>query len=67
LLKALYGPFAQCRFCPTGGITTGNAHAYLSLPNVVCVGGGWLAPADAIAAGDWARVTDLARAASALV
>lgn len=66
LLKALYGPFAQCRFCPTGGITTGNARAYLSLPNVVCVGGGWLAPADAIAAGDWARITDLARTASAL-
>jgi 2-dehydro-3-deoxyphosphogluconate aldolase/(4S)-4-hydroxy-2-oxoglutarate aldolase len=65
-LKALHGPFAQCRFCPTGGITTTNAAAYLSLPNVVCVGGGWLAPADAIAAGDWARITELARAASAL-
>jgi 2-dehydro-3-deoxyphosphogluconate aldolase/(4S)-4-hydroxy-2-oxoglutarate aldolase len=66
MLKALHGPFADCRFCPTGGITADNAGAYLALPNVVCVGGGWLAPMDAIAGGDWALITGLARAASAL-
>ena len=66
VLKALRGPFADCRFCPTGGITAANAGAYLSLPNVACVGGGWLAPPEAIAAGDWARITELARAASLL-
>ena len=66
VLKALQGPFAQCRFCPTGGITPANASAYLALPNVLCVGGGWLAPVETIAARDWARITELARAASAL-
>jgi 2-dehydro-3-deoxyphosphogluconate aldolase / (4S)-4-hydroxy-2-oxoglutarate aldolase len=64
MLRALQGPFAACRFCPTGGITAAKAAAYLKLPNVLCVGGGWLAPADAIAAGDWGRITELARAAS---
>jgi 2-dehydro-3-deoxyphosphogluconate aldolase/(4S)-4-hydroxy-2-oxoglutarate aldolase len=66
VLKALHGPFAHCRFCPTGGITPANASVYLALPGVLCVGGGWLAPADAIDAGDWSRITDLARAASEL-
>ncbi len=66
VLKALQGPFAQCRFCPTGGITPVNAGAYLALPNVLCVGGGWLAPLEAITAGDWGRITDLARAANRL-
>ena len=65
-LKALYGPFADIRFCPTGGITAKSAPDYLALPNVVCVGGGWVAPADAVEAGDWDRITALARAASAL-
>jgi 2-dehydro-3-deoxyphosphogluconate aldolase/(4S)-4-hydroxy-2-oxoglutarate aldolase len=65
-LKALYGPFADIRFCPTGGITAKSAPDYLALPNVICVGGGWVAPADAVAAGDWGRITELARAASAL-
>jgi 2-dehydro-3-deoxyphosphogluconate aldolase/(4S)-4-hydroxy-2-oxoglutarate aldolase len=65
-LKALYGPFADVRFCPTGGITAASAPTYLALPNVACVGGGWIAPADAVAAGDWARITELARAARAL-
>lgn len=65
-VKAFGGPFAQVRFCPTGGITPANAPSYLSLGNVACVGGSWLAPADALAAGDWARVTDLARAAATL-
>ena len=63
-LKALSGPFADIRFCPTGGITAKTAPDYLALPNVICVGGGWVAPTDAIASGDWARITELARAAS---
>ena len=66
LLRALAGPFPELRFCPTGGIDAGNAAAYLALPNVVCVGGSWLAPADAVAAGDWRRIENLARAARAL-
>ena len=65
-LKALYGPLAQCRFCPTGGVTAASAPAWLALPNVLCVGGAWVAPADAVAAGDWAVITALARAAAAL-
>lgn len=66
MLKAFYGPFANVRFCPTGGITLDSAPEFLKLPNVACVGGTWLAPRDAVAAGDWGRVTDLARAAAAL-
>jgi 2-dehydro-3-deoxyphosphogluconate aldolase/(4S)-4-hydroxy-2-oxoglutarate aldolase len=66
MLKSLHGPFPGCRFCPTGGITADNAAGYLALPNVVCVGGGWLAPTDIVASGHWARITGLARAASAL-
>ncbi len=66
LLKALAGPLPELRFCPMGGIDAGNAAAYLALSNVLCVGGSWLAPSDAIAAGDWRRITALARAASEL-
>lgn len=65
-VKAFFGPFADIRFCPTGGITPQNTSSYLTLPNVVCVGGSWLAPADAVKAGDWSRIEALARAASAL-
>jgi len=65
-LKALYGPFAQCRFCPTGGVSAATAPTWLDLPNVLCVGGAWVAPATAIAARDWATITALARAAAAL-
>jgi len=66
LLKALYGPFADVRFCPTGGITAESAPAYLALPNVLCVGGSWLTPPSLIARGDWDVITTLARAASGL-
>jgi 2-dehydro-3-deoxyphosphogluconate aldolase/(4S)-4-hydroxy-2-oxoglutarate aldolase len=52
------------KFCPTGGVTPGNAAEFLSLPNVACVGGSWLVPADALAQGDWARIEALAREAS---
>ena len=60
MLKAWSGPFFDVKFCPTGGITLQNASDFLGLPNVVCVGGSWLVPADAVAQGDWARVTQLA-------
>lgn len=65
-LKALSAPLPQIRFCPTGGVSAKNAADYLALPNVICVGGSWVAPAEALAAGDWDRVTELARAATAL-
>ncbi|MFF7638746.1 bifunctional 4-hydroxy-2-oxoglutarate aldolase/2-dehydro-3-deoxy-phosphogluconate aldolase [Streptomyces canus] len=65
-LKSLSGPLPQARFCPTGGIGAGNAPEYLALPNVGCVGGTWMLPADAVAARDWGRVEGLAREASRL-
>src|SRR5580698_9407063 len=65
-LKALAGPFPRARFCPTGGVNAANAADYLALANVVCVGGSWLAPREMIAAGDFARIEALARAAAAL-
>lgn len=65
-LKSLAGPLPQARFCPTGGIGPDCAPDYLALSNVGCVGGSWMLPADAVAARDWRRVEDLARAASAL-
>ena len=66
MLKAWGGPFIDVRFCPTGGVTQANAAEFLALPNVACVGGSWLIPADALAAGDWARITALARDAGTL-
>ncbi|MFF3331171.1 bifunctional 4-hydroxy-2-oxoglutarate aldolase/2-dehydro-3-deoxy-phosphogluconate aldolase [Streptomyces sp. NPDC002888] len=65
-LRSLAGPLPQARFCPTGGVGPDNAAEYLALPNVACVGGTWMLPADAVAARDWARVESLARAASRL-
>jgi 2-dehydro-3-deoxyphosphogluconate aldolase/(4S)-4-hydroxy-2-oxoglutarate aldolase len=66
MLKALAGPFPDVAFCPTGGITPETAPQFLALPNVKVCGGSWLTPADAIAAGDWGRVTALAQAAGRL-
>lgn len=66
MLKALAGPFADVMFCPTGGITAETAPQFLALPNVKVCGGSWLTPAEAVAARDWARITQLAREASAL-
>ncbi|MDF2466136.1 MAG: eda [Ramlibacter sp.] len=66
MLKAWQGPFGEVKFCPTGGITPANAAEFLSLSNVLCVGGSWLTPADAVAQGDWALITQLAREAVAL-
>ncbi len=65
MLKAFAGPFPQARFCPTGGITQDSVRSYLDLPNVLCTGGSWLSPAEAIAARDWNRVAALASRAAA--
>lgn len=65
-LKALSSPLAGTLFCPTGSISLKNARDYLSLPNVICVGGSWVAPKELIAAGDWAGITKLAAEAAAL-
>lgn len=66
MLKAWQGPFGDVRFCPTGGISLANAPDFLALSNVACVGGSWIVPTDAIQAGDWARITQLAREATQL-
>ena len=66
MLKAWGGPFGDVVFCPTGGVTAGNARELLALSNVLCVGGSWLTPAEAVAQGDWARIPALAREAVAL-
>ncbi|MFE6482514.1 bifunctional 4-hydroxy-2-oxoglutarate aldolase/2-dehydro-3-deoxy-phosphogluconate aldolase [Streptomyces sp. NPDC057757] len=65
-LRSLAGPLPQARFCPTGGIGLDSAPEYLALPNVGCVGGSWMLPADAVAARDWGRIESLAREAAAL-
>jgi 2-dehydro-3-deoxyphosphogluconate aldolase / (4S)-4-hydroxy-2-oxoglutarate aldolase len=65
-LQALAAPLPAARFCPTGGIDAERAPEYLALPNVLCVGGSWVAPRDAVVARDWPRITGLARAAAAL-
>lgn len=63
-LKLLAGPLPKALFCPTGGIGPERVDDYLALPNVVCVGGSWVAPKDAVAAKDWARITENARRAA---
>ena len=64
-LKSIHGPFADIRFCPTGGINEKNFLEYLALPNVKCVGGSWIVPDDAVASKDWDRITQLCQAAVA--
>jgi 2-dehydro-3-deoxyphosphogluconate aldolase/(4S)-4-hydroxy-2-oxoglutarate aldolase len=66
MLNAIAGPLPDVVFCPTGGISAETAAQFLACANVACVGGSWLTPKDALLAGDWARITALARAASAL-
>jgi 2-dehydro-3-deoxyphosphogluconate aldolase/(4S)-4-hydroxy-2-oxoglutarate aldolase len=66
MLNAIAGPLPDVIFCPTGGISPETAPAFLACDNVACVGGSWLTPRDAVKAGDWARITALAAAASAL-
>jgi 2-dehydro-3-deoxyphosphogluconate aldolase/(4S)-4-hydroxy-2-oxoglutarate aldolase len=65
-LSSIASPVPAARFCPTGGITLASAPGYLSLPNVGCVGGSWLTPRDAVAAGEWGRIERLAAEAAAL-
>lgn len=65
MLNAFAGPFPQARFCPTGGITQESVKSYLQLRNVLCAGGSWLSPADAVAARDWKRIEALAARAAA--
>ena len=66
MLKALAGPFADIRFCPTGGVSVANAADFLALPNVICVGGSWLAPKTLIDNKDWSAITALAQATQGL-
>ncbi|MDP2247465.1 MAG: bifunctional 4-hydroxy-2-oxoglutarate aldolase/2-dehydro-3-deoxy-phosphogluconate aldolase [Nitrosomonadales bacterium] len=66
LLKGFAGPFGDVKFCPTGGVTVDSASQFLALPNVVVCGGTWLTPADAVAAKDWKKITQLAKEASAI-
>ncbi len=66
MLKALSGPFADVKFCPTGGISVQTAPDFLALPNVPVCGGSWLTPKEALESGDWQRITQLAQEASAL-
>ncbi|MHB1109522.1 MAG: bifunctional 4-hydroxy-2-oxoglutarate aldolase/2-dehydro-3-deoxy-phosphogluconate aldolase [Devosia sp.] len=66
VLKAFASPLADITFCPTGGIDLDKARSYLDLPNVICVGGSWIMPADAIAARDFGRIETLAREAAGL-
>ena len=66
MLKAWSGPFFDVKFCPTGGVTLQNAPEFLALPNVVCVGGSWIVPADAMAKGEWDNITQLAKDTQAL-
>lgn len=65
-LKSLSSPFGGVKFCPTGGVSATNAADYLALPNVLCVGGSWVAPKQAMAAGDWDMITALAKEAAGL-
>jgi len=67
MLKALSGPLGDVQFCPTGGVTPENMTAFLKQAHVAMVGGSWLTPADAVAAQDWQRITDLAQQALARV
>jgi 2-dehydro-3-deoxyphosphogluconate aldolase/(4S)-4-hydroxy-2-oxoglutarate aldolase len=66
MLKALGAPIPDVQFCPTGGVSPENLKDFLKLPNVAMAGGSWLTPADALAAGDWVRITKLAQEATAL-
>jgi 2-dehydro-3-deoxyphosphogluconate aldolase/(4S)-4-hydroxy-2-oxoglutarate aldolase len=64
MLKALYGPLPDVSFCPTGGIGADNFGEFLRLPNVACVGGSWVCPADAVQQQDWDRIRNLAQEAN---
>ncbi|TGG93421.1 bifunctional 4-hydroxy-2-oxoglutarate aldolase/2-dehydro-3-deoxy-phosphogluconate aldolase [Natronospirillum operosum] len=63
-LKAFYGPLPELQFCPTGGVSADNFKDYLALPNVICVGGSWVVPKNALKNRDWNHITELARQAT---
>ena len=65
-LKAIGAPLPQISFCPTGGVSPENAQSYLSLPNVICAGGSWVAPAQMVEKEDWSGIQALAQAARQL-
>ncbi|KEO59045.1 bifunctional 4-hydroxy-2-oxoglutarate aldolase/2-dehydro-3-deoxy-phosphogluconate aldolase [Thioclava indica] len=65
-IKAIGAPIPQVSFCPTGGVSLKNANDYLSLPNVLCAGGSWVAPDTLVQSGDWAGIEALAAEAAAL-
>jgi 2-dehydro-3-deoxyphosphogluconate aldolase/(4S)-4-hydroxy-2-oxoglutarate aldolase len=65
-LKSLASPLPDARFCPTGGVTPENAASYLALPNVICVGGSWVAPPDLVKRRDWEAIEELATDAAKL-
>jgi 2-dehydro-3-deoxyphosphogluconate aldolase/(4S)-4-hydroxy-2-oxoglutarate aldolase len=67
VLSAFKGPFPNIKFCPTGGVNPQNAKDYLQLENVLCVGGSWLTPNNAVSNGDWSAIQDLAVATATLV
>lgn len=67
MLKALHGPFPNLKFCPTGGVNPGNMVDYLSLPNVICVGGSWMAPGDLVKEERWGEITSLSADATGLL
>jgi len=64
MLKALSGPLPQVKFCPTGGVSLNNLADYLALPNIITVGGSWIAPKDAVKEGNWGKITQLAQEAT---
>jgi 2-dehydro-3-deoxyphosphogluconate aldolase/(4S)-4-hydroxy-2-oxoglutarate aldolase len=66
-LRAMIAPFPHARFCPTGGTSEADQEAWFALPNVIAVGGQWLAPPEEIRAGEWARITQRAREAKARI
>lgn len=65
MLNCFGGPFPEARFCPTGGISQATVKSYLDLPNVLCAGGSWLTPADAVSRKDWSVIESLASKAAA--
>ena len=67
MLKSLSSPIADVRFCPTGGVSTANVQDYLQQPNVICVGGSWLAPKDLVAEKNWAAITKIVQKSMAAV
>jgi 2-dehydro-3-deoxyphosphogluconate aldolase/(4S)-4-hydroxy-2-oxoglutarate aldolase len=62
-LKAFSGPFESMKFCPTGGVNLQNMNDFLSLKNVLCVGGSWIVPKSAMEQKNFKEITKLAKEA----